>query len=224
MNVNGDLSFLSLIMGASIPVQIVMLILILASLFSWKYIFIKIKTIKAAEEDAEEFEKYFWAGAQLKQLYDSASAMGANIGGLKAIFKAGYKEYIVARSSDQKLDKQTKDSVRRAMQVAYNRELDALERHLPFLASVGSVSPYIGLFGTVWGIMNSFIGLSNVAQSTLAQVAPGIAEALIATAIGLFAAIPAVIAYNRFAAKVDRLAIRFESFMEEFINNVDRRS
>ena len=224
MNVNGDLSFLSLIMGASIPVQIVMLILILASLFSWKYIFIKIKTIKAAEEDAEEFEKYFWAGAQLKQLYDSASAMGASIGGLKAIFKAGYKEYIVARSSDQKLDKQTKDSVRRAMQVAYNRELDALERHLPFLASVGSVSPYIGLFGTVWGIMNSFIGLSNVAQSTLAQVAPGIAEALIATAIGLFAAIPAVIAYNRFAAKVDRLAIRYESFMEEFINNVDRRS
>ncbi|MEY3028498.1 MAG: hypothetical protein RIQ77_581 [Pseudomonadota bacterium] len=224
MNVNGDLSFLSLIMGASIPVQIVMLILILASLFSWKYIFIKIKTIKAAEEDAEEFEKYFWAGAQLKQLYDSASTMGANIGGLKAIFKAGYKEYIVARSSDQKLDKQTKDSVRRAMQVAYNRELDALERHLPFLASVGSVSPYIGLFGTVWGIMNSFIGLSNVAQSTLAQVAPGIAEALIATAIGLFAAIPAVIAYNRFAAKVDRLAIRYESFMEEFINNVDRRS
>ena len=201
-----------------------MLILILASLFSWKYIFIKIKTIKAAEEDAEEFEKYFWAGAQLKQLYDSASAMGANIGGLKAIFKAGYKEYVVARSSDQKLDKQTKDSVRRAMQVAYNRELDALERHLPFLASVGSVSPYIGLFGTVWGIMNSFIGLSNVAQSTLAQVAPGIAEALIATAIGLFAAIPAVIAYNRFAAKVDRLAIRYESFMEEFINNVDRRS
>ncbi len=224
MNVNGDLSFLSLIMGASIPVQIVMLILILASLFSWKYIFIKIKTIKAAEEDAEEFEKYFWAGAQLKQLYDSASAMGAKIGGLKAIFKAGYKEYVVARSSDQKLDKQTKDSVRRAMQVAYNRELDALERHLPFLASVGSVSPYIGLFGTVWGIMNSFIGLSNVAQSTLAQVAPGIAEALIATAIGLFAAIPAVIAYNRFAAKVDRLAIRYESFMEEFINNVDRRS
>ncbi|MGA1427451.1 MAG: protein TolQ [Methylophilaceae bacterium] len=224
MNVNGDLSFVSLIMGASIPVQIVMLILILASLFSWKYIFIKIKTIKAAEEDAEEFEKYFWAGAQLKQLYDSASTMGANIGGLKAIFKAGYKEYVVARSSDQKLDKQTKDSVRRAMQVAYNRELDALERHLPFLASVGSVSPYIGLFGTVWGIMNSFIGLSNVAQSTLAQVAPGIAEALIATAIGLFAAIPAVIAYNRFAAKVDRLAIRYESFMEEFINNVDRRS
>ena len=224
MNVNGDLSFLSLIMGASIPVQIVMLILILASLFSWKYIFIKVKTIKAAEEDAEEFEKYFWAGAQLKQLYDSASAMGANIGGLKAIFKAGYKEYVVARSGDQKLDKQTKESVRRAMQVAYNRELDALERHLPFLASVGSVSPYIGLFGTVWGIMNSFIGLSNVAQSTLAQVAPGIAEALIATAIGLFAAIPAVIAYNRFAAKVDRLAIRYESFMEEFINNVDRRS
>jgi biopolymer transport protein TolQ len=224
MNVNGDLSFLSLIMGASIPVQIVMLILIFASLFSWKYIFIKIKTIKAAEEDAEEFEKYFWAGAQLKQLYDSASALGSNIGGLKAIFKAGYKEYVVARSSDQKLDKQTKDSVRRAMQVAYNRELDALERHLPFLASVGSVSPYIGLFGTVWGIMNSFIGLSNVAQSTLAQVAPGIAEALIATAIGLFAAIPAVIAYNRFAAKVDRLAIRYESFMEEFINNVDRRS
>jgi len=223
MSLGGDLSFLSLVMGASIPVQLVMLILIAASVLSWKYIFIKIKTIKNAEEHATEFEKYFWAGAQFKQLYESASHSSNNVGGLKSIFYAGYKEFI-ASTRDQKLDKQSKESIRRAMQVAYNRELDSLERHLPFLASVGSVSPYIGLFGTVWGIMNSFIGLSNVAQSTLAQVAPGIAEALIATAIGLFAAIPAVIAYNRFAAKVDRLAVRYESFMEEFINNVDRRA
>lgn len=223
MSINGDLSFLSLVFGASIPVQIVMLILILASVFSWKYIYIKIKSLKLAEDNASEFEKYFWAGAKLSQLFNSTSQLGQKNIGLKAIFHAGYQEF-QSGSSGQNLDKQGKESIRRAMQVAYNREVDSLERHLPFLASVGSVSPYIGLFGTVWGIMNSFIGLSNTAQSTLAQVAPGIAEALIATAIGLFAAIPAVIAYNRFAAKVDRLAVRYESFMEEFINNVDRRS
>ena len=134
MSLGGDLSFLSLVMGASIPVQLVMLILILASLFSWKYIFIKLKSIKNAEANATEFEKYFWAGAQFKQLYDSASHSSNNVGGLKSIFYAGYKEFI-ASTKDQKLDKQSKESIRRAMQVAYNRELDSLERHLPFLSS-----------------------------------------------------------------------------------------
>jgi biopolymer transport protein TolQ len=220
MNINGDLSFISLVLGASIPVQIVMLVLLAASIYSWKYIFLKIKLLKKAEKDATEFEKYFWAGAQLSQLFNSSSQGidRANLG-LRSIFHAGYKEY---QANSQ--DKNKKENMRRAMQAAYNREIDSLEEHLPFLASVGSVSPYIGLFGTVWGIMNSFIGLSNVAQSTLAQVAPGIAEALIATAIGLFAAIPAVLAYNKFTAKVDGLAMRYESFMEEFVNNIDRRS
>ena len=221
MNIGGDLSFFFLIWGASIPVQIVMLILIAASLFSWKYIYLKIKVLKEVEFNTNEFEKYFWAGAKLSQLYDSATKGNQNLIGLSVIFQAGYKEY--ASQKEQGLDKKSSDSVRRAMQAAYNREVDFLERHLPFLASVGSVSPYIGLFGTVWGIMNSFIGLSTVAQSSLAQVAPGIAEALIATAMGLFAAIPAVIAYNRFAAKVDRISIRYESFMEEFVNIVERR-
>ena len=148
--------------------------------------------------------------------------MHGDMNGLSTIFKAGYTEYMSQKES-RSFDKKSIESVRRAMSASYNREVDSLERHLPFLASVGSVSPYIGLFGTVWGIMNAFIGLSNVAQASLAQVAPGIAEALIATAIGLFAAIPAVIAYNRFAAKVDRLSIRYESFMEEFINTIDRK-
>ena len=142
--------------------------------------------------------------------------------GMAEIFRSGYKEYFAQKESGT-FDKKSVESVKRAMRAAYNREVDTLDRHLPFLASVGSVSPYIGLFGTVWGIMNAFIGLANVAQASLSQVAPGIAEALIATAIGLFAAIPAVIAYNRFAAKADRLSVRFESFMEEFINIMDRK-
>ena len=220
--VGSDLSFFSLILGASLPVQIVMLILIFASGMSWKYIYLKIKVLKSTEENTDEFEKFFWSGGDLGKLYNSLSSMHGDMNGLSTIFKVGYKEYISQKDS-RSFDKKSIESVRRAMTASYNREVDSLERHLPFLASVGSVSPYIGLFGTVWGIMNAFIGLSNVAQASLAQVAPGIAEALIATAIGLFAAIPAVIAYNRFAAKVDRLSIRYESFMEEFINTIDRK-
>ncbi|MDB4039826.1 protein TolQ [Methylophilaceae bacterium] len=222
MMVGSDLSFFSLILGASLPVQIVMLILIFASGMSWKYIYLKIKVLKSTEENTDEFEKFFWSGGDLGQLYKSLGTIHGDMNGLATIFKAGYKEYISQKDS-RAFDKKSIESVRRAMSASYNREVDSLERHLPFLASVGSVSPYIGLFGTVWGIMNAFIGLSNVAQASLAQVAPGIAEALIATAIGLFAAIPAVIAYNRFAAKVDRLSIRYESFMEEFINTIDRK-
>jgi|TARA_B100000780_G_C21111941_1_gene449434 biopolymer transport protein TolQ len=220
--VGSDLSFFSLILGASLPVQIVMLILILASGMSWKYIYLKIKVLKITEENTDEFERFFWSGGDLTKLYNSLNTMHGDRNGLATIFKAGYKEFMSQKDS-RAFDKKSIESVRRAMSASYNREVDSLERHLPFLASVGSVSPYIGLFGTVWGIMNAFIGLSNVAQASLAQVAPGIAEALIATAIGLFAAIPAVIAYNRFAAKVDRLSIRYESFMEEFINTIDRK-
>jgi len=222
MNIGSDLSFFSLIFGASLPVQLVMLILIVASIVSWKFIYLKVKFLKESEENAQEFENFFWSGGDLAKLYESVSTSTSGINGLAEIFRSGYKEYM-SQKEHQAFDKKSIESVRRAMRASYNREIDTLDQHLPFLASVGSVSPYIGLFGTVWGIMNAFIGLSNVAQATLSQVAPGIAEALIATAIGLFAAIPAVIAYNRFATKVDRLSLRFESFIEEFINIVDRK-
>ncbi len=223
MNIGSDLSFFSLIWEASLPVQAVMLILVIASMASWKIIYLKIKTLKMAEQNTDDFEKIFWSGGSLSNLYESVSIRPPkDMLGLPIIFKAGYKEYMSNKNTGA-LDKKSIESVRRAMSASYNREVDTIDRHLPFLASVGSVSPYIGLFGTVWGIMNAFIGLANVAQATLAQVAPGIAEALIATAIGLFAAIPAVIAYNKFASKVDRISIRYESFMEEFINIMDRK-
>ena len=222
MNIGSDLSFFSLVFGASIPVQFVMLILILASIVSWKYIYLKVKILKESEDNTNEFERFFWSGGNLKNFYEQLNSTNRNMSGLAEIFRSGYKEYISQKESGT-FDNKSVESVRRAMRAEYNREVDILESHLPFLASVGSVSPYIGLFGTVWGIMNAFIGLANVAQASLSQVAPGIAEALIATAIGLFAAIPAVIAYNRFAAKVDRLSLRFESFMEEFINIMDRK-
>ena len=222
MNIGSDLSFFSLVFGASIPVQFVMLILILASIVSWKYIYLKVKILKESEDNTNEFEKFFWSGGDLKNFYEQLNSTNKSMSGLAEIFRSGYKEYISQKESGT-FDNKSVESVRRAMRAEYNREVDILGSHLPFLASVGSVSPYIGLFGTVWGIMNAFIGLANVAQASLSQVAPGIAEALIATAIGLFAAIPAVIAYNRFAAKVDRLSLRFESFMEEFINIMDRK-
>ena len=223
-----DMSLFSLIAGASLPVQLVMLILLITSLFSWWYIFIKVATIKRAETESEEFENKFWSGGDLNKLYESVTAGRRKPQGMASIFEAGFKEFIRHKQQDKlgiKMDvSNVMEGSRRAMRAAYNRELDDLDAHLPFLASVGSVSPYIGLFGTVWGIMNSFRGLSSVAQATLSQVAPGIAEALIATAIGLFAAIPAVIAYNRFASAVDRLSVRYESFMEEFTNILQRKS
>ena len=209
MTIGSDLSFFSLIWDASLPVQAVMLILVIASMASWKIIYLKIKTLKMAEQNTDDFEKIFWSGGSLSNLYESVSVKPPkDILGLPVIFKAGYKEYMSNKNTGA-LDKKSVERVRRAMRATYNREVDTLDRHLPFLASVGSVSPYIGLFGTVWGIMNAFIGLANVAQASLAQVAPGIAEALIATAIGLFAAIPAVIAYNKFASNVDRISIRY---------------
>lgn len=224
MNASSDMSFFTLIVGASLPVQLVMLILIITSLFSWWYIFIKVATIKRAERDAEDFENIFWTGGDLNKLYDGIAANRRKPQGMASIFEAGFKEYARHKQQVRMEVSDVMEGARRAMRATFNREMDELDAHLPFLASVGSVSPYIGLFGTVWGIMNAFRGLSNVAQATLSQVAPGIAEALVATAIGLFAAIPAVIAYNRFASSVDRLSVRYESFMEEFTNILQRKS
>ena len=224
MTETNDMSLLTLITGASLPVQAVMAILLITSLFSWWYIFIKVATIKRAETESEEFENKFWSGGDLNKLYESVTAGRRKPQGMASIFEAGFKEFIRHKQQPGMGVSDVMEGSRRAMRAAYNRELDDLDAHLPFLASVGSVSPYIGLFGTVWGIMNAFRGLSNVAQATLSQVAPGIAEALVATAIGLFAAIPAVIAYNRFASSVDRLSVRYESFMEEFTNILQRKS
>jgi len=224
MNASSDMSFFTLVAGASLPVQLVMLILLITSLFSWWYIFIKVATIKRAEQDADHFEETFWTGGDLNKLYEGVTAGRRKPQGMGSIFEAGFKEYVRHKQQARMEVSDVMEGARRAMRAAYNREMDDLDAHLPFLASVGSVSPYIGLFGTVWGIMNAFRGLSNVAQATLTQVAPGIAEALVATAIGLFAAIPAVIAYNRFASTVDRLSVRYESFMEEFTNILQRKS
>ena len=219
-----DMSIFSLVAGASLPVQMVLLVLIGTSLFSWWYIFIKLATIKKAETNAEDFEKAFWSGGDLNKLFEGLASSRRKPQGMASIFEAGFREYVRHKQQTTMDVSDVMEGSRRAMRAAYNRELDDLDAHLPFLASVGSVSPYIGLFCTVWGIMNAFRGLSNVAQATLSQVAPGIAEALVATAIGLFAAIPAVIAYNRFASSVDRLSVRYESFMEEFTNILQRKS
>ena len=177
-------------------------------------------SIKRAKRETNEFEKQFWGGADLSRLFEIASNPRRKSGAEERIFEAGMGEYMKLRGRGEALA--MLDGARRAMRAAYQREMDALEARLNFLASVGSVSPYMGLFGTVWGIMHAFTGLSNLQQANLASVAPGIAEALVATAIGLFAAIPAVVAYNRFANDIDRLANRFESFMEEFLNILQR--
>jgi biopolymer transport protein TolQ len=224
MNAAADMSLMTLLTGASLPVQLVMVILLIVSIVSWWYIFIKVMTIGRAEKEAETFEHTFWTGGDLNQLYEGLTAGRNKPQGMSSIFEAGFKEFARLKRQPGLEVSDLMEGSRRAMRAAYNREMDDLDSHLPYLASVGSVSPYIGLFGTVWGIMNAFRGLANMAQATLAHVAPGIAEALIATAIGLFAAIPAVIAYNRFASSVDRLAVRYESFIEEFTNILQRKS
>lgn len=224
MQSSHDLSFISLISNASLVVQLIMVVLLGISLLSWAYIFQKIATLVKAKKETVAFEERFWSGGTLQAIYKEV-ADGKYDGPLARIFHAGMGEYLKARSADTTGNVAfLLDSSRRAMRASYQREMDALESHLSFLASVGSVSPYVGLFGTVWGIMNAFRGLANVQQATLATVAPGIAEALIATAIGLFAAIPAVVAYNRFSNDTDRLAIRFENFIEEFSNILQRQS
>jgi len=226
VEVTQDLSIVSLVLHASLLVQFVMGLLLVMSLFSWTYIFRKAFALRAARSQTESFERDFWAGGDLQALYQSAANNRHTTGALERISEAGMREYLKARELQRGGGDPSAilDASRRAMRAAYQREMDSLESHLPFLASVGSVSPYIGLFGTVWGIMHAFRGLSNVQQATLSAVAPGIAEALVATAIGLFAAIPAVIAYNRYATEMDRLANRFESFMEEFSNILQRQT
>jgi biopolymer transport protein TolQ len=223
MNVTQDLSILQLILDASWVVQGIMLLLIAVSVISWYYIFRKLFTLKRAQRQTNDFERTFWSRPDLNALYQSAVNARHRTGSLERIFEAGFRDF--AKLKNQRLEaSDLVDGARRAMRATYQREMDYLESHLAFLASVGSVSPYVGLLGTVWGIMHSFRGLANVAQATLAAVAPGIAEALVATAIGLFAAIPAVVAYNRYSHDIERLAVRFESFMEEFSNILQRQA
>lgn len=223
MNVTQDLSIITLILHASLVVKIVMGLLAWVSITSWFWIFRKAFAIRSARAQTDNFERAFWSGGDLGSLFNRVSGDRVGSGSMARIFEAGYREFIKLRHQTNLEPAAVVDGVRRAMRATFQREMDELEAHLSFLASVGSVSPYVGLFGTVWGIMHAFRGLANVGQATLAQVAPGIAEALVATAIGLFAAIPAVIAYNRYAHDIDRLATRWESFMEEFSNILQRQ-
>ncbi|MDO4230572.1 MAG: protein TolQ [Lautropia sp.] len=225
-----DLSILTMITNASLLVQAVMAMLVVISLLSWTIIFRKWFAIKAAQRATNRFEEKFWQGAELNALYQEVAHDSRDPGPMARIFEAGMKEFRRARQSGATQNGNGDVSAAvlapasRAMRAAFQREMDNLESALAFLASAGSVSPYIGLFGTVWGIMNAFRGLADVQQATLASVAPGIAEALVATAIGLFAAIPAVVAYNRFSYEIERLANRFETFTDEFSNILDRHA
>ena len=224
MQVSNDMSLISLVTHASFPVQLIMLLLLVISIMSWTYIFAKRLAIKRAHAQTRRFEDDFWSGGDLSMLQQAVASRRDEQGALARIFDAGMTEFLKARRTNTNGDVNTiLDGPRRAMRAAYQREMDSLESHLNFLASAGSVSPYIGLLGTVWGIMHAFIGLSNMQQATLASVAPGIAEALIATAIGLFAAIPAVVAYNRYTHDIDRISIRFDSFVDEFLNILQRQ-
>lgn len=221
-------SILSLVTNASLLVQIVMALLVVVSLLSWTTIFRKWFAIRAARRAADQFETEFWRGAELNGLYQDVTNSTVDPGPLARIFESGMKEFQRVRQAQPAgpsiSSGSVLDAAGRAMRAAHQREMDQLDSSLAFLASAGSVSPYVGLFGTVWGIMNAFRGLANVQQATLAAVAPGIAEALVATAIGLFAAIPAVVAYNRFSYENDRLANRFDTFIDEFSNILQRHA
>jgi biopolymer transport protein TolQ len=219
---NQDLSILQLVLGASWVVQLVMLLLVGVSIASWAAIFGKLFALKRVKSLNDDFEREFWSGTSLNELFASAAQNAKSAGPMERIFASGMREYQKLRERRIQDAGTLLDGARRAMRASYQREVDAVETHLSFLASVGSVSPYVGLFGTVWGIMHAFVGLGALQQVTLATVAPGIAEALVATAIGLFAAIPAVVAYNRFARDIDRVAIKLETFIEEFSNILQR--
>ncbi len=220
---SADLSVIQLVLHASFLVQLVMLLLLGLSVMSWFVIFNKRQVMKAAQAAAQHFETRFWSGGDLSQLYKELSMRGDRARGMESIFHAGFREFARLRQQSGVDPREMMKGVQRAMRVALNRETETLEHHLPFLATVGSTSPYVGLFGTVWGIMNSFHALGNVNQATLAMVAPGISEALIATAMGLFAAIPAVIAYNRYSTETDRLVNRYDNFSEEFSSVLQRQ-
>ena len=217
-----DLSFFEIIMGASAVVKLVMLILVAASVISWAMIFFKRSSLNNARKQADKFEEVFWTAEDLTPLYTRISNKRDKSSGMEKMFEAGFREF--ARLRKQKfIDADAiLEGAQRSMRVAMNKEIELLETNLPFLATVGSTSPYIGLFGTVWGIMNSFHALGNVQQATISMVAPGISEALVATAMGLFAAIPAVIAYNRYSNDVERLINRYDTFTEEFASILHR--
>ncbi|MCF6203085.1 MAG: protein TolQ [Methylococcaceae bacterium] len=221
---NEELSIFHLVTNASFVVQFVMVTLLSASIISWTFIFSKKKELKQAFFVADDFEDEFWSGAELTKLYKKLAASNFTPEGIEKIFLAGYKEFSRMTQKGGVDPEIQVESAQRVMRIELNRELDRLEESLPFLATVGSISPYIGLFGTVWGIMNSFMALGDVKHATLANVAPGIAEALIATAIGLFAAIPAVVAYNRFSTRLDRLTARYELFLDEFVVLLQRQA
>ncbi|MCL6618235.1 protein TolQ [Thermomonas hydrothermalis] len=217
------LDILQLVLHASLPVQLVMALLLLASLSSWVIILRKKRLLDRAEREADRFEETFWSGIELSKLYATATERHRQIEGLEAIFEAGMREFNRARQRRGVDARMLLESAQRGMRAATSRELDGLERNLEFLANVGSISPYVGLFGTVWGIMVSFQGLAAMKEATIATVAPGISEALVATAMGLFAAIPAVWAYNRFATRVERMAVRYDTFGEEFSSVLQRQ-
>ena len=219
---NQDLSILHMVLNASLVVQLVMLLLILISVSSWAAIFRKLFALKRVKALNDTFEREFWSGTSLNDLFAAAAKNARLSGPMERIFASGMREYQKLRERRITDASTLMDGARRAMRASFQREMDVVEINLSFLASVGSVSPYVGLFGTVWGIMHSFNGLASLQQVTLATVAPGIAEALVSTAIGLFAAIPAVVAYNRFAREIDRIAITLETFIEEFSNILQR--
>ncbi len=219
-----DLTVIGLLMGASLPVKIVMLLLVGASIVSWSIIFTKRRLIRRTKDASDEFEAAFWSGGDLNTLYQSAArAKGGSIG-MANIFESGFREFNRALQAGGSSPDKIIEECRRAMRVSQMREVDRLEQNLATLATIGSTSPYVGLFGTVWGIMVAFIQIGSQASATLAVVAPPIAEALIATAMGLFAAIPAVIAYNRYADKVVRIEIRYDGFTEEFSSILQRHA
>lgn len=218
-----DFNFIELIMNASLAVKAVMFLLVLASVTSWWIIFAKWMSLKSATKSSKKFEETFWSGVDLNRLYDTLIKRKKKSTGMEQIFESGFREFLRSRKAAQSDGKAT-ESADRSMRIALNREIDGLERHLPFLATIGSISPYIGLLGTVIGIMISFHALSNVTQASIALVAPGISEALIATAMGLFAAIPAVVFYNNFTAKVERLYNQYDIFKEEFSTILHRQA
>jgi biopolymer transport protein TolQ len=221
---NGGLNIFKLVAEASLPVQLVMLLLLMFSFLSWVIILRKYSQMKAAMENAEAFEERFWSGGDLAGLFREVSGRNADNGGMETIFESGFREFARQRQRKTHDMRVVMEGTERAMRVAGTREIGGLERNLEFLANVGSISPYIGLFGTVWGIMGAFQGLGEVKDVTIAVVAPHISEALIATAMGLFAAIPAVWAYNRFATRVERLNVRYDAFSEEFSSILQRQA
>lgn len=219
-----DLSILNLVLKASFIVQLVMLALLVVSLMSWTIIFIKRRTVRQARAAAEQFDRRFWSGNDLGELYKKLTGRKEQLRGLEAIFEAGFREFVQLRKQKGVEPMAIVEGSHRAMRVVVNREIEMLETHLSFLATAGSTSPYVGLFGTVWGIMSAFQHLGQTQYATIADVAPGIAEALIATAMGLFAAIPAVVAYNRFANDVERVVSRYDNFVDEFTTLLQRQA